>query len=303
MEPPSKKVTIPCPKTIVLVQNQETDPKNQLLHQIEAFLKAHRLTYHTLVLPTRASEVRYEESTKPDLVLVLGGDGTFLRAAREFVTHQVPLIGVNTGHLGFLTRIESQRLNESLEAIVAGHTTVETRMMLSLGLAASKRAKVSGTVMALNDVVIKNTDPTRLAKVSVWIGEEPLADYDADGLIICSPTGSTAYNLSAGGPILDPRSEVVAITPICPHSLAAKPIVLPASVTIRLESDRRNTAPLVCAADGLEVFTVDPGQVVMVEQAQQALQLLSFGAGQESFFALLKRKLAWGANPRGLPKA
>lgn len=280
---------------IILVQNQETDPHDQLRHHIEGFFQDNDIPVETIPLPSRECPVlRPNTTTKPDLILVLGGDGTFLRAVRCFVKDQIPMVGINTGHLGFLTRIEANKVNLYLEAILTGKTTLESRMMLAVN---------SEETLALNDVVIKNSNPSRLTKLIVYVNGELLADYDADGVIVSTPTGSTAYNLSAGGPIVDPQTDVLVITPICPHSLSSKPIILPADRRLTLFSDTSNASSLVCAVDGDDAFTLAPGEFCTLSQSSHQLPMLQFNTQADSFYEILKRKLGWGANPRAVAKS
>lgn len=274
---------------VILVQNRETDPHDALRNRVERFLSDHHVAVETVVLPSRECPVIHQGQNHPELIVVLGGDGTFLRAARCFARDQVPLVGVNTGHLGFLTRIEANKVEEYLTTILAGNITLEHRMMLAVE---------SDDLWALNDVVIKNANPSRLATLNVYMDDRLLADYDADGLIVCTPTGSTAYNLSAGGPIMDPEAEVMAITPICPHSLSAKPIVLPADRELVIESAITNASHLVCAVDGDEAFHLSPGQRLRLFKSSYQLPMLAFQTEADNFYAILKRKLGWGANPR-----
>jgi NAD+ kinase len=276
---------------VLLVQNQETDPENRLRSQVELFFAHHGIALETVVLPSRTCTVLAPQGDKPDLIIVLGGDGTFLRTVRCFASDQVPLVGVNTGHLGFLTRIEANRIDDCLNAILAGDVCLESRMMLAVG---------GDDQLALNDVVLKNSNPSRLATVNVYVGSQLLATYDADGVIVATPTGSTAYNLSAGGPIMDPLADVVAITPICPHSLSAKPLVLPANRELTLASAPTNDSDLVCAVDGDDAFTLAPGERFTLFKSSHRIQLITFPNEADSFYAILKRKLGWGSNPRAI---
>ena len=281
--------TITPESRVILVQNLDTDPQNTLKNQVLAFFQQAGIPIEPIILDSRTAEVSKPKGPKPQLILVLGGDGTFLKTVRCFGRDNIPLAGINTGHLGFLTRIESSKLDECLSAILSGDVSIEQRWMLEIP---------QHNELALNDVVVKNSQPTRLAKLQVWVDDELLADYDADGLIVSTPTGSTAYNLSAGGPILDPETQVVAITPICSHSLAAKPIVLPAHRRLTIHSDESNLTPLVCAMDADDVFELAPGESFTVAQSFTRLPLIRFQHAHESFYGLLKRKLAWNANPR-----
>lgn len=278
---------------VILVQNRETDPHDTLRHHIEGFFHDVGIAVETVPLVSRTCPVIHPKGAPSDLVVVLGGDGTFLRAVRCFAQDLVPLVGVNTGHLGFLTRIEANKVDASLTAILEGRTFLEYRMMLAVN---------TEDQLALNDVVVKNANPSRLATINVYLEKQLLASYDADGIIICTPTGSTAYNLSAGGPIMDPRVDVMAITPICPHSLSAKPIVLPSHRELVLESDSANTSDLVCAIDGEDAFYLKPGERFRLFKSTCQLPLIAFEAETDTFYEILKRKLGWGANPRAVAK-
>lgn len=279
---------------VILVQNRETDPHDHLRHHIEGFFDDQGISVTTCVLESRSCPVVHPGGEKPDLVIVLGGDGTFLRAVRCFARDGAPLVGVNTGHLGFLTQIEANRVDECLNALMAGDTLLEHRIMLAVN---------HEDQFALNDVVVKNANPSRLATLNVYINGGFLASYDADGIIVATPTGSTAYNLSAGGPIIVPQVNVLAITPICPHSLSAKPIVVSADSDLVIESDQSNTAQLVCAIDGDDAFYLEPGERFKLFKSSYQLPLVSFPSDAHSFFAILKRKLGWGSNPRAVAKA
>lgn len=279
---------------VIIVQNQETDPEDRLLNKVKVVFEQAGIPVEVISQPSRNAPIHRPSTRHPDLVVVLGGDGTFLRASRCFIADQVPLVGVNTGHLGFLTRIEANKVDEYFQAILSGKTTLEYRMMLAVQ---------SENQLALNDVVVKNSNPSRLAKVNVFIDKLLLAAYDADGVIVCTPTGSTAYNLSAGGPIMDPEVDVLAITPICPHSLSAKPIVVPATKQLRIQSDPANPSDLICAIDGDETFLLGPGKDFVLFKSEKRLPLVSFTSEDDRFYAVLKRKLDWGANPRLLAQS
>jgi NAD+ kinase len=287
-------MALPLEHGIIMVQNRETDPENTLRNHIEGFFQLHHIPLEVAVLEASSCPVLKPSMQKPALVLVVGGDGTFLRAAQCFAKDKIPLVGVNTGHLGFLTRIESNKVDFCLNAIQAGEIDLEYRMMLAVN---------TEDLLALNDVVVKNTNPSRLTTVNVHVNGNFLASYDADGLIIATATGSTAYNLSAGGPIMDPMANTIAITPICPHSLSAKPIVLPAHYSLTLESDRSNETDLVCAIDGEDAFNLSPGAQFTVFKSSNQLPLITFTAQHDTFYEILKRKLGWSANPRAIAKA
>lgn len=281
-------------KQIILVQNQETDPNNAIIDPLLAFLSKKGIVLEVLKLTTKTGPLPHPTMEKPNLIMVLGGDGTFLLAARHFAKQGIPIVGINTGHLGFLTRIEAPKVHQYLEWILSKETAVEDRMTVMIDKNPDQ--------LALNDVVVKHANPSRLAKMHVHIEDRLLATYDADGIIISTPTGSTAYNLSAGGPIMDPTAEALAITPICPHSLSAKPIVVPAHKTLRVTSDSSNVLPLVVALDGEETMEVLPGASFSLSRSPYSIPLVTFPLDKDDFYAILKRKLGWGNNPRALAK-
>ncbi|MFM7469637.1 MAG: NAD(+)/NADH kinase [Vampirovibrionales bacterium] len=252
----------------------------------------HRRT-HSLTPVHYASQVTIEltpelvsEATY-DLIVVLGGDGTFLRAAQRLAYLNVPMVGINTGHLGFLTRIEKGRIHEAIRRLCHGDYELESRMMLQLG-----------NHLAINDVVVKSGTASQLSRLSVFLDNKPLATYDADGLIISTPSGSTAYSLAAGGPVVSPELSAVVLTPICPHSLSAKPIVVPASVLLTVVCEPRHQTPLIATMDGMEVFSIKPNEAIHVSTAPTCLSLVRFSGQASEFYDLLRKKLGWASNPR-----
>ena len=220
-----------------------------------------------------------------DLVLVLGGDGTLLAMADRIAAAErdIPILGVNFGSLGFLTEITRPELFESLEAVVSGRAGHDERMML--------RATVGGdTFIALNDVVVTRHALSRMVEVSVWVGDQFVTTVKADGLIIASPTGSTAYNLSAGGPIVHPAMDALVITPIAPHTLTNRPIVIPASRDVRVEAATPSDGIHV-TFDGQSGFPLATGQAVSIARAARPLRLVR--ASSRSYFEVLRQKLKW----------
>jgi NAD+ kinase len=237
-----------------------------------------------------------------DFVLVLGGDGTLLAMADRIAAAErdIPILGVNFGSLGFLTEITRPELFDSLQAVVAGHYTHDERMML--------RAIVSGGGMAdsvdpapqidargfiaLNDVVFTRRALSRMVEVSVWVGDQFVTTVKADGLIIASPTGSTAYNLSAGGPIVHPALDALIITPIAPHMLSNRPIVIPAEREVRVVPAGTNAGDdIFVTFDGQSGFPLSPDQAVTISRAPRPLRLVR--APTRSYFEVLRLKLKW----------
>ncbi|MBX2860969.1 MAG: NAD(+)/NADH kinase [Vampirovibrio sp.] len=282
-------------QTVTVVQNVSTDPDGQCLQQVKNILQAsHNITIHVVPVDNKTDHPEVpKEAANPDLVIVLGGDGTFLRASQCFVEQKIPLVGINTGTLGFLTRIESDKIESYLSRLLAGEYRIEERMMLAVSLETQPQT----LLVAANDVVVKNRNPSQMCSLNLFINDVLVSTYDADGIIIATPTGTTAYTLSAGGPVISPEVEAISITPICPHSLSAKPIVIPAGKTLRVESAVKNR-PVVYSVDGQESGTLEPGQNLTLFRAPYPLKMIDFGQEGEDFYLLLKQKLHWAMNPR-----
>jgi NAD+ kinase len=304
------------PQHIVVVQNQGTDPEDFCLNLAVRELSRHGARVSVEKIASKSSKLSenrvdasFNHEVPPDLIVVIGGDGTLLSVVRHYAAWEAPIAGINTGSLGFLTRIGAHQTGYYLARMAAGDYTLEQRMLLEidrLGHAepnAFGTCNVSGAAIALNDVVIKNADPSQLTCLNFYINDTLVAVYDADGLIVSTPTGSTAYNLSAGGPVVSPEVEALCVTPICPHSLSAKPVVIPANKILTVEVAEKTferSAGVVVALDGQEALRLDTqmGHRLQVKQARQPLQLVNFGQEADNFYLLLKRKLHWGLNPR-----
>jgi len=237
----------------------------------------------------RATAVRKPDLPgQVDLVLVLGGDGTLLSMARLVGDLGVPILGVNLGGLGFLTALTVDELFPALEALLAGGLFIEERVMLAAQV--WRHGERLSEYVALNDVVITKSAMSRIINLAVSVDGQFATGYRADGLIISTPTGSTAYSLSAGGPIVFPTMPAVVLTPICSHTLTNRPIVLPADqrIEVTLQSDQ----DVMVTLDGQVGFALKEGDVVAVHQAAARIRLLRFP--QKHFFSVLRAKLKWG---------
>lgn len=225
-----------------------------------------------------------KELATAECVLVLGGDGTFLRAAHLVKNTGTPLLGINMGHLGFLTEVELKDLRPAIEKLIAGDYQVRERMMLS---ASVKCPGSNSTYKALNDVVItkKNVSPLRL---ETYVCQSYLDTYRADGLIIASPTGSTAYSLSAGGPLVSPELQVMIITPICPHSLYARPLVVSGEKEIKVKINDNN---VMLTVDGQEEIDLDKGSIVTVTKDEIPTRIIRLNS---NFYDVVREKLREG---------
>ncbi|MBU2549926.1 MAG: NAD(+)/NADH kinase [Proteobacteria bacterium] len=224
-----------------------------------------------------------------DLVVVLGGDGTLLYAARALGRHGMPLLGVNMGGLGFLTAISLENARKALERVLAGEYWAEARMLLAVRIVRGREVLNEQTV--LNDAVINKGALARILNLSVNVDQTHLTNYRADGLIISTPTGSTAYNLSAGGPIVHPVHETIVVTPICPFTLTNRPIILPMTATVEVEVDPE-ASDVILTADGQVSCPLEPGDRVVVRRSPSSLSLIT--NPYKSYFEILRTKLGWG---------
>jgi len=215
-----------------------------------------------------------------DFVFVIGGDGTILKSARFFAKSKTPVFGINLGRLGFLSQASKKDLSNAVEKILAGKFSVEDRIMLK-----------NDNYTALNDFVIKGCDSGRTSKFSLKINDKFVCDYLADGVIISTPTGSTAYGLSAGGPVVSPSLNVFVIVPICPHTLTARPIVVPDTEKISVVAEK-NLKSLI-SADGQEFYESD-GEIIITKSEFDAKLALLEGS---EFYSILRNKLHWATPP------
>lgn len=227
-----------------------------------------------------------------DLILVLGGDGTLLAMAKAIAEsgHDVPILAVNFGSLGFLTEITRPEIFESLDRVLNNRATHDQRMMLRA--TASRAGQAAMTHMALNDVVFTRTALSRMIELSVSVGEQLVMSVKADGLIVATPTGSTAYNLAAGGPIVHPSMDALVLTPIAPHTLTNRPIVIPTERDVRVKSTSTNAGDEVYVTiDGQTGFGLQQGDELSITKAERKLRLIR--ATTRSYFEVLRQKLKW----------
>ena len=222
-----------------------------------------------------------------DLLIVFGGDGTMLHTARHIAGSKTPMLGVNIGGLGFLTAVPSSRLANALKVLWRGEYKFEARALIEAG-GLGRKKKIHAT--ALNDIVISRGAVSRLIALDVSVNGEPITRYRCDGLIVSSPTGSTAYSLAAGGAIVLPTAEVFALTPICPHALSNRSIILPLSATIRVKAVT-TVATAYLNADGQIIGELDAGDEITIRRSRSAVRLVHLQ--DSSFLEALRRKLHW----------
>jgi NAD+ kinase len=231
------------------------------------------------------------EGVDLDALITFGGDGTLLRGARLLGAHETPILGVNLGRVGFLTTATRQTLDPALDALVAGRYVTERRQALQAEI---KDGNGNGRAlqMAMNDIAVHKGGVARVVRVNVFIQGENVGPYSADGIIVATPTGSTAYSLSAGGPIVVPGVEAMVVTPIAAHTLAVRPLVVPSSYRIVIQPMVGWSEDLLVSFDGQTGTTLAPGESVDVRRADHRVCLIRLGG--DGFFGRMRQKLHWG---------
>lgn len=265
-------------KNIFLITNKEKDPNHSYTDRIKSYLAAHGIE-----LTAKQPEA--------DCAIVLGGDGTLLKAARDMVEYEIPLLGINLGTLGYLAEIESSNIEKALDKLLTGEYAREERMMLS-GTVFCKEQETMHD-FALNDIVIARCGSLQMLNFNIYVNGRFLNGYSADGIIVATPTGSTGYNMSAGGPIVEPSASLILLTPICPHTLNTRSIVLSPEdeVIIDIPSGREHTVQTVEANfDGTQNVKLQTGDRIVIKRAAKTTGILKLNT--ESFLEILHKKMA-----------
>ncbi len=229
-----------------------------------------------------------EVAQRADLVVVLGGDGTMIRVVRLLDDHQAPIFGVNLGFLGYMTEFTAEEAAQQFSLVLAGDFETYQRSRLSAEL--FRNGTLVASAKVLNDVVVSMTGMSRILDIEAEIDGITLTTYRADGLIVSSPTGSTAYSLSAGGPIVAPGVMAILVTPICPHTLSMRPLVVQSDCKISLKLDQL-TEPAQVTFDGQQSVPVEPGDKLSIERAPGHIVMVS---PPRNYFEILRAKLKWG---------
>ena len=222
-----------------------------------------------------------------DLAVALGGDGTLLEVARKAAVHQIPVLGINLGHLGFLAEVEKHEIDVCMRDLLTGAYTIENRMMLRAVL--TRPNGKTTTFDALNDIVVSRRKSTRLIDLNLYINNQFVDDYKADGMIVATPTGSTDYSMSAGGPILDPAASSFVVTPICPHKLYARTIVVPDIREMTMTVNNENPRSVVISCDGQGNTVFSEGDVLTLKRSDYTARLINIHG--DRFYRVLQHKL------------
>ena len=282
-------------RTIGIIYKRSFELARQEAQKLENWLKAKGLAVFSEEVSGGENLNSHQDTPSNfpkdmDALVVLGGDGTLLGAARTVGQYGIPILGVNIGALGFLTEIPLKRLYPAVEMMLQGRLEVESRLMLETRVLRDKSEICR--FLVLNDVVINKGALARIIDLDVHINEQFLTTFRSDGLIISTPTGSTAYNLSAGGPILYPTLTNFVVTPICPFSLTNRPIILPDSDTVSIGMGKESEEKVSLTFDGQVGFDFSYGDRVVINKSKNKIKLIK--SPDQTYFEILRAKLMWG---------
>lgn len=275
-------------KKVLIVGDTSRDKVRNTLKELDSWLREKAETF--------PMDIAQAEKTRPlegDLAITLGGDGTFLRVSRMVSPYGIPIIGVHLGLFGFLAELTPGDMYGHLDRIFGGEYRINTRMLLKCRW--ERGGRVLNESLGVNDAVISRSSLSRLVSVKLFIDEEDVTTYSSDGLIVSTPLGSTAHCLAAGGPILSPELDAFIISPICPHTLTNRPLVISGGSRVKMEVGSEGVGRGL-TIDGQVYEELVPGDVVEVERSPIRLRLVD--AGIRSFYTVLREKLSWGGSPR-----
>lgn len=271
----------------------------QLLHEygVQIMMPVQAQTMHLgdFRIQYRNSE---DAIAQADFIISLGGDGTILRIARQAAIHRVPLLGINVGHVGFMTELEREEIG-LIQKVLQEEYTIDSRMMLELSILRSGHMVYSQT--ALNDVTVTKHNPFHVIRLDISADSVPVTGFRGDGVVIATPTGSTAYSLAAGGPIVEPSAENIIVTPLCPHGLHAKSFVFSPEREIAVTASGLDGSAVCVSADGDGGVEVRPDDVVIVRRSKLDTRLIRIKG--KSFYHILRKKLSDGGSKNEIPTA
>lgn len=280
-------------KKVAILPNVQKDKEllvtKRLVHHLEERGCEPRLSEEVAALAELPQYAKTETELyqNSDLLISLGGDGTLLGIGRRTAQFDKPILGINLGTLGFLTAEDKTYAEAAIDRVLHGEYKLEKRMMLNCGIAHGQERQEG--ILALNDICITR-DLYKILEFHVYVNDEFVDTLLADGVVICTPTGSTAYNLSAGGPVLKADAQIIAITPICPHTLTSRPIVVSADDVITVEVKPREDTPFTVSADGQNNITLQGNNVVQIRRAEVCTTIIK--TKPQSFYDILRHKLS-----------
>lgn len=275
--------------------NESKDEGFKTTNIIKDFLESHGKTAILEIMDDKKIYGKeeasfFEKESRPDAAIILGGDGTMLRAARDFVEEELPILGINLGSLGYLAEVEKANVTAALEKLISGDFFIEERMMLEGHIL--REGQTVAHTMALNDIAVLKSLPFRAINFDVYVNGQFLKSYGADGVIVSTPTGSTGYNLSAGGPIVEPGADLLVMTPVCPHTMNSRSIILAGEDEVYIEiKDAKNGGEQSAFAmsDGAAHFDLKTGDSFVLRRSDKRTRIIKLK--KESFLEILQKKM------------
>jgi len=277
-------------RKVLLVINSRKDDVQSVVRSILDLTESRGIETISLDFSNHASP---ENLTGVDLAISLGGDGTLLSCARMLAPLGVPILAVNMGEFGFITEVSKSELRDTWEKLLQGRLGVSERLMLSVEV--ERQGTASASFLGLNEAVIGIKGISRMIRLKIFMSDTYMGRYRADGVIVATPTGSTAYSMAAGGPILHPEMEAFILTPICPFTLSNRPTVVPANEILRVEVEEPQKVEAVLTIDGQESFLLQPRDCILIRRAPFKARIVH--TDRRSFYEVLRTKLNWAGEP------
>jgi len=277
-------------RKVLIVINSLKDDVESVVRSIEEFAAARGIETASLDFSCR---IGGESLDRVDLAITLGGDGTLLSCARMLAAREIPLLAVNMGDFGFITEVSRSELRDTWEKFLSGRLGISERLMLSVVV--RREGAEAASFLGLNEAVVGTMGISRMIRLKIFLSDTYMGRYRADGVIVSTPTGSTAYSMAAGGPILHPEMEAFILTPICPFTLSNRPTVVPATESLRIEVEEPQKAETVLTIDGQETFPLKPRDCVLVAKAPRKALIVQ--TDRRGFYEVLRTKLNWSGEP------
>ena len=277
-------------KRVLVIANRAKEPAERITEEICRELQQRGVAVEVFAFCGKPVDPEIDHF---DLAISLGGDGTVLYASRLVCRHQIPILPVNLGDFGFITEVAQNEWLQAYERYCNG--TIEAGRRLLIHVEVERDAHCIASFVGLNDVVVSAAGISKIVKLNVELAESSLGGYRADGMIVATPTGSTAYSAAAGGPILHPEMEAMILNPICPFTLSHRPIVLPPDEVVRIHVEPNQRTSVMMTVDGQSELTLEQGDVISVRKAAHSAFIIR--SDRRSFYEVLRRKLNWSGGP------
>lgn len=280
-------------KRALLVANCLKENAESLIQEIGDYLTAEGIESSVVRITGKPELAEFSEEPRADIVFSLGGDGTVLYTARALVDYSTPILAVNIGSLGFITEVIAPEWRAAFENYREGKLSLSERILVRVEI--ERNGKIVRTHEGFNDAVIAAAGISKVVRLSMDVSDTPVGNYRADGIIVSTPTGSTAYSAAAGGPILDPEMEALVITPICPFTLSNRTIVVNGNRCVRIQVEPVQRTEVILTMDGQIVTPLEPGDILHVSRSPRKIAIIR--SDQRNFYEVLRTKLHWSGGP------